>query len=61
MAISKNIRVALYDEELDFIKWLAKRDGVNISQELSQIFYTELRALMDLHDEERKQESEAEE
>ena len=59
MAISKNIRVALYDEELDFIKWLAKRDGVNISQELSQIFYTELSALMDLHDEERKQESEA--
>ena len=61
MAISKNIRVALYDEELDFIKWLAKRDGVNISQELSQIFYTELRALMDLHDEERKQEREVEE
>ena len=59
MTTNKNIKVLLSDEELDFIKWLADRDGVDVSQELSQIFYTELRALMDLHDEERKQESEA--
>ena len=57
-ATSRDIRVVLNDEELNFIIWLAKRDGVSLGQELSQIFYTELGALMDLHDEERKQEQE---
>ena len=56
MAITKRIIVSLTNEEMDFIEWLAKRDGVMISRELRQIFYTELGELIDLYDEERKQE-----
>lgn len=57
MAINKTITVALTEEELAFIAWLADQDRVSTARELRQIFYTELRELMELYDEERKQES----
>jgi len=56
MVINKSINVKLTKEEMDFITWLAARDNVSVARELRQIFYTELSALMDLFDEERKQE-----
>lgn len=56
MATNKRITVALTPEEMDFITWLAKRDKVSVGRELRQIFYTELRELIDLYEEERKQE-----
>lgn len=59
MIIKKTITVALDAEEMDFIIWLAERDNVSVAKELRQIFYTELRALTDLYDEERKREREA--
>jgi hypothetical protein len=55
----KKITVLLSSEEMDFITWLAKRDNISVSRELMRIFYTELNALMDLHEEEFKQEREA--
>ena len=37
--------------EYDFIKLMAKRDNVTIAEEIRIIFYTELRALQDIHGE----------
>ena len=55
---TKNIKVYLTESEINFVKWLAKRDNITPARELRQIFYTELNALVTLYDEEFKNESE---
>ena len=54
MTVKKRISVALTEEEYKLVKWFAERDGETEQQELQQIFYTELRALQDLYEEEMK-------
>ena len=56
--VTKRLDVRLYEEELDFIKWMAKRDNMTLKQEMDCIFNTELRALMDLYLDEMKMEEE---
>ena len=56
--ITKRLDVRLYEEELDFIKWMAKRDNLTLKEEMSCIFDTELRALKALYLEEMKMEEE---
>lgn len=56
MAINKNIKVGLHDEELDFLKWLAKRDNITVQEEMRSLFFLQLREEMDLYNEERLQE-----
>lgn len=50
------IEVNLTEEEYNFIKWFARRDDVKYSRELELIFYTELRQLQDLYQEEMEME-----
>lgn len=49
----RNIDVILTDEEMDFIKWLAKRDGLTIKNEMRCLFNLQLREEMELYNEER--------
>lgn len=46
------IDVWLSDEDMKFIRWMAKRDGVNTSEELRMIFNTELTTLKMLYESE---------
>lgn len=39
--VTKRINVPLNEEEYAFVKWLAKRDGVSVSDELCLRFYVE--------------------
>lgn len=57
---TKRVEVRLTAHEMDFVKWLAKRDQESVSRELKQIFYTELNALMTLYEDEFKNETGAE-
>lgn len=50
--INKRIDVRLTEEELHFLKWLAKRDDQTLSEELKALFYLQLREEMDLYEEE---------
>ena len=50
---SKRINVILTDEEVDFIKWLAKRDKVSAGEEMRCLFNLQLREEMELYNEER--------
>lgn len=45
MNINKNIKISLSEEEVRFLKWIAKRDKVSINDELLMIFYTEFNEL----------------
>ena len=47
--INKRIDVKLTEEEHNFLKWLAKRDGVTVNEELKALFYLQLREEMDLY------------
>lgn len=49
----RNIDVILTDEEMDFIKWLAKRDGLTVKNEMRCLFNLQLREEMELYNEER--------
>ena len=53
MAKTKHIDVVLHDEELDFLKWLAKRDGVTVKEEMKMLFNLQLSEEMELYNEER--------
>ena len=53
-AINKRIDVRLTEEEIHFLKWLAKRDDQTLSEELKTLFYLQLREEMDLYLEEMK-------
>ncbi len=53
MAVNRNIKVVLNDEELAFLKWFAKRDGKTVAEEMQQLFYTQLMEDMDLYNKER--------
>lgn len=48
------VQITLSDKEDDFVKWLAKRDGVSYQEELQMLFYTELRACRELYEAEMK-------
>lgn len=52
----RNIYVRLTDEEFDFLKWLAERDKVSVSEEMKMLFNLQLREEMELYNEERLQE-----
>lgn len=41
------VQITLSDKEDDFVKWLAKRDGVSYQEELQMLFYTELREMQE--------------
>ena len=56
MAKNRNIKVTLHDNEYDFLKWLAKRDGVTVSEEMKMLFNLQLSEEMDLYFEEMQQE-----
>lgn len=49
MAVNRNIKVTLSNDEYDFIKWLAKRDNIKVSKELQCLFNLQLREEMDLY------------
>ena len=51
---TKRVEIRLTGHELQFVKWLAKRDRETVQRELKQIFYTELNALMTLYEDEFK-------
>ena len=48
-AINKRIDVRLTEEEYNFLKWLANRDRVSISEEMKALFNLQLREEMDLY------------
>ena len=54
----KRIDVYLNDEEMAFVKWLADRDNLSLSRELVIIFTTELAQLMDLYQDEYREDKE---
>lgn len=54
--INKRIDIRLTEEEYHFLKWLAKRDGVSLSEELKQLFYLQVREEIDLYQDEMLQE-----
>ena len=60
MAIKKRIEVVLDAEEMEFVKWMAKRDGVTIQQELLQYFWTEFDQCKNLYMDEMRMEKEGE-
>ena len=45
VAMQKRINVELSGEDLNFLKWLAKRDNVSMQEEMQMIFRTELEEL----------------
>ena len=56
--VNRNIKVTLSDAEYTFIKWLAKRDKVTISEELKMLFNLQLSEEMELYEVECQQEGE---
>ena len=54
--VNRNIKVALHDDEFAFIKWLAKRDKVTITEELKMLFNLQLSEEMALYEAEWRQE-----
>lgn len=60
MAIKKRIEIVLDAEEMEFVKWMAKRDGVTIQQELLQYFWTEFDQCKNLYMDEMRMEKEGE-
>lgn len=46
------IEVWLSDDDMKFIKWMAKRDNVTVSEEMRMIFNTELTTLKMMHEDE---------
>ena len=52
MSVNRNIKVSLHDREYEFIKWLAKRDGVTITAELKMLFNLQLSEEMALYEKE---------
>lgn len=55
--ITRRLEIVLSDTEEDFVRWMAKRDGVSYRMELSMIFNTELSHLMDMYEAEKEMES----
>ena len=52
----KRIEVILTEEEMHFIRWMAKRDNVTIQRELQQFFEVEFEQCKDLYMDEMRQE-----
>lgn len=48
---NRRITVTLTDEEQDFIKRLAKQDGITEQEEMQVLFICQLREEMELHEE----------
>lgn len=55
----KTVKVEISEEDMVFIKWMAGRDAVSVSEEMRMMFYTELRALQDLYGDEAKENPDA--
>lgn len=49
----RNIDVILTDGEMEFLKWLAKRDNMTVKNEMRCLFNLQLREEMELYNEER--------
>ena len=49
------LRIALTDSEEELIRWLAKRDGVTLLQELKQCIYCEVDQLVTLYYDEMRE------
>ena len=47
MLTMKNLKVLLNDEELEFVKWLAERNGESIDVTLRMMLYHGLQSQMD--------------
>lgn len=45
----KRIEVLLSEDEIDFLKWFAKYDGVTVADEMKSLFMLQLHEEMDLH------------
>ena len=58
--MKKRIEIVLDAEEMEFVKWMAKRDGVTIQQELLQYFWTEFDQCKNLYMDEMRMEKEGE-
>lgn len=54
MAIKKRIEIVLDAEEMEFVKWMAERDGVTVQRELLQYFWTEFEQCKNLYMNEMK-------
>lgn len=50
----KRIEVVLTDEEMEFVKWMAKRDNVSIQHELWMFFNVEFEQCKTLYMEEMR-------
>lgn len=57
----KKVEVVLTEEEMDFVKWMAKRDNVTIQQELWMCFNVEFEQCKTLYMEEYKYDREQKE
>ena len=58
MAVNRNIKVTLHDNEYEFLKWLAKRDRVTVGEEMKLLFNLQLSEEMDLYEAEYAAEQE---
>lgn len=56
MAIKKRIEIVLDADEMEFVEWMAERDGVSVQRELLQFFYTEFEQCKYLYMDEMKME-----
>ena len=53
----KRLEVILDDEEMAFVKWMAKRDNVSVQTELKQFFYVEFEECKRLYIDEMRMEA----
>ena len=54
--MNKRMTIWLNPDEIEFIKWFAKRDGISFMQEMRYIFQTELDNCRRLYEDEMKAE-----
>ena len=54
--MNKRINIYLDEEEIAFIKWMAKRDNVSVMREMQMIFQTELDQCRNLYENEMRTE-----
>ena len=52
--MNKRINIWLDEEEMKFIKWMAKRDSVTVMREMQMMFQTELDQCRELYEDEMK-------
>lgn len=55
---TKRIEVRLTEEDMEFVKWMAERDGVSVQRELWQFYNVEFEQCKELYMDEMLQEKE---